>query len=106
MALKRSKPKTDGTQLDLFSYDKSNTGHIDAVRNHGRGPLAEVLPEHGQELGSERQTSGDVARSGGQDRQRDVRPDHAGDETRIDGATSARPGLGNREGEIHLPAAR
>src|SRR5205807_6961735 len=43
---------------------------------------------------------------GRQDGQRDVRLDHAGNETRIDGTTGARPGLGNREAEIHLPAAR
>jgi hypothetical protein len=33
MALKRSKPRADDTQLDLFSYARNDTNHADAVRN-------------------------------------------------------------------------
>jgi len=107
MALKRSKPRANDAQLDLFSYTGGNNDHPDSIRNDGRRTLAEVLPENGEGIGNERQASGDVAGGGGEDGGRTVNTTEAVDEARINGVTTgARPSVGNGEGAIHPPAAR
>src|SRR5688572_19940764 len=107
MALKRSKPKTNDTQLDLFAYARNDTDHADAVRNDGRETLARVSSENGEGIGTERPSAGDVVGSREQDSggTLDAAPpvDKA---TRSNRATGARSGLGNGEGEIHLSAPR
>src|SRR5438034_10716611 len=72
MALKRSKPRANDAQLDLFSYTGGNNDHPDSIRNDGRRTLAEVLPENGEGIGNERQASGDLAGGGGEDGGRTV----------------------------------
>src|SRR5687768_9475648 len=106
MALKRSKPRADDTQLDLFSYARNDTNLADAIRNDGRETLARVSSENGERFGTERAAPGDVVGGGGENGERDVRPDAERNEGRINGTTSPRPILGNGEGEIHPPAAR
>src|ERR1700744_2578463 len=104
------RPVQDDTeQLDLFGfnqnrYERNHTNHIDAVRTDGGETLAPVLPEHGGRNGSEGNASGNALGSGGEDRQRDVRPDAAIPETRIDGATGQRPSVGDGEGAVHSVA--
>src|SRR5258708_31058082 len=97
MALKRSKPRADDTQLDLFSYARNDTNHADAVRNDGRETLARVPPENGERLGTERTAPGDVVGSGGENSERDRRPDPARNEGWIKGKTGPRSVLGNDE---------
>src|SRR4051794_3423766 len=106
MALKRSNPKTDDTQLDLFSYARNDTNHADSVRNDGRETLAGVSSENGERVGTERPAPGDVVGGGGENRERDVRPDAERNEGRINGTASTRSVVGNGEGEIHPPAYR
>src|SRR6266542_6473165 len=106
MALKRSKPKADDTQLDLFSYARNDTNHADAIRNDGRETLARVPSQNGEATANQREAARDAPGSGRQDGGGIVSPSAEVDEPRINGATSARPGLGNGEGEIHPPAAR
>src|SRR5258708_20265278 len=100
MALKRSKPRAEDTQLDLFCYERKETNHDEAVRNDGRETLARVPPENGERLGTERTAPGDVVGSGGENGERDVRPDPERNEGWINGTTGPRSVLGNGEGEI------
>ena len=44
MVLKRSKPRANDAQLDLFSYTGGNNDHPDSIRNDGRRTLAEFCP--------------------------------------------------------------
>jgi hypothetical protein len=106
MALKRSKPKVDDTQLDLFSYAGNHPNHTDAVRNNGRETLAGVPFEHGAGTGTEGDPSEDAPGGGGKDEGRDARIDDGPDPARINGAAGARPGLGDGEGTLYPPAAR
>jgi N12 class adenine-specific DNA methylase/predicted O-methyltransferase YrrM len=106
MALKRSKPRANDAQLDLFSYTGGNNEHPDSIRNDGRGTLAEVLPENGERSGDERQASGNVVGGGREDGGRTRHVEETVDEGGTNGATSARPSVGNGEGTIHPPVAR
>ncbi|ODU23792.1 MAG: hypothetical protein ABS95_03155 [Verrucomicrobia bacterium SCN 57-15] len=106
MALKRSKPRAEDSQLDLFAYGTSNTNHTDPIRNDGREALAGVSSDPRARIGAEGETSGDAAGRGGEDEGRDVRNHHAIDEAGFDTTASARPGLGNGEGALSSPAAR
>src|SRR3954469_8236167 len=106
MALKRSKPRADDTQLDLFSYARSDTNHADPVRNNGREALARVPSENGERFGTERAAPRDVVGGGGENGEGEVRPCADRNDGRIKGATGPRSVLGNGEGKIHPPAAR
>jgi N12 class adenine-specific DNA methylase len=101
--------KNSDEQLDLFAfkqnrYDSNQTNHTDAIRTDGGETLARVSPEHGGRNGSQRRASGNALGSGGEDGERNARLDDAIPETGIDGAASARPRLGDREGTLHSPA--
>jgi N12 class adenine-specific DNA methylase len=100
--------KNNDEQLDLFAfkqnrYDNNRTNHTDAIRTDGGETLARVSPEHGGRNGGQGRASGDASGGGGEDGERNARPDAAISETGLDAATGARPGLGNREGA--LPSA-
>src|SRR4051794_696916 len=103
MALKRSKPRIDDNQLDLFAYARSNADNADPIRDDGRETLAAIPPQNGQGTGNARETSSDVAGSRGEDGGGVVVAPAQADEPRINGAASARPGLGDGAGEIHPP---
>jgi N12 class adenine-specific DNA methylase len=109
MATKQANTKAGATgQLDLLfntnGYD-NNTNPTDAIRTNGRETLARVSAEHGGGDGSQKNSGTEASGRGGTDRQRAIRPDNAVSKAGVDGAAGARPGLGNREGEIHLSAA-
>src|SRR2546425_1137322 len=106
MALKRSKPRADDTQLNLFAYARNDTNQADSVRNDGRETLARVPSENGERFGTERAAPRDVVGGGGENGELDVRPDAERNEGRINSATGPRSVLGNGEGEIHPPATR
>ena len=108
MALRRSKPQTHDLQLNLFSNnggsnDSANT--TDTIRQDGGKTLARVPLEHGGGNGSQGHPARDASGSGGENGQRDARPDHEISASGLNGATGARPGLGNGTGGIHPVAA-
>jgi N12 class adenine-specific DNA methylase len=106
MAVKRSKTNDENAQLDLFSYRRTTDDNVDPIRLNGREALVGVPSQNGERNGSQRHLAANVIGGGREDEGRDVRFDHGVDETRINGSTSSRPGLGNGEGEIHSPASR
>ena len=111
MAAKKPNQNGNGEQLNLFStnqnhYDHSHTNTTDPIRTDGGEALAGISPEDGRRNGSEGRPSGDAAGGGGANGGRDARPDHEVSAARLDGATGARPGLGNGAGGIHPVAAR
>src|ERR1700741_1874127 len=100
MALRRSRPVADDNQLDLFVYATSSANPTDTVRHDGRETLAGISSHNGQGNGSQRDSARDVVGRGGEDEGRNVRFDHAIHAGGINGATSARPGLGAGPGEL------
>src|ERR1700685_4116307 len=108
MASKRTSAKTDGEQLNLFSFKQNNydSNHTDPIRQNGGEALARIPSEHGRGNGSQGHPSGNALGGRGANGQRDARPDHEVSEAGINGATGERPGLGNGAGGIHSPAAR
>src|SRR5207253_2187420 len=107
MALKRSKAKTDDSQLNLFSdYKNLYDNNADTIRHDSGRTLAQVSSEDGRGNGGQGSSGRNASGSGAENEGRDLRPDHAVSETRIDGATGARPGVGNGKRTLHLAAAR
>src|ERR1022692_2306496 len=104
MAVKRTAANPDD-QLDLFSNQRPTYESIDTIRPPGRETLARTLPQNGERTGGAGTVARDVAGGRGEDEGRDDRTDATVQKTGSDGATGARPGLGNGSGELH-PAAR
>src|ERR1022692_1663609 len=102
MAARRT---TANDQLDLFSNQRPTYESIDTIRPDGPETLARTLPEPSARIGGEGTVARDVAGGRGEDEGRDDRTDATIQKTGADGATGARPGLGNGAGELH-PAAR
>src|SRR6266542_472230 len=105
MALRRAKPETEN-QLELFAPTGKTHERTHTVRTDGRETLAPVLPQDGEGTRSQGTPGTDAPRSGGEDGRGPGLPDAGLDEAGAHGATSARPGLGDGPGAIHLPAAR
>src|ERR1039458_9416564 len=107
MASKRPSGKTDDEQLNLFSFNQNNydSNHTDPIRQNGGETLARIPSEHGGGNGSQRNPSGNALGGGGEDGQRDARPDYEVPTARLDGAAGERPGMGNGAGGIHPVAA-
>src|SRR4030088_2503168 len=105
MAIRRNHQDLD-QQLDLFTARRPTHDTTDPVRTDGRETLARTLPEDGARTATEGAASSDASGSGGKDEGRNGYASHPIDETGINRATSARPGLGNGEGELHPAPAR
>src|SRR4051812_28981139 len=105
MAARRNNQDLD-RQLDLFAARTPTHETADPIRTDGRETLARALPEDGARPGAEGSASPDASGSGGKDEGRNGHASDAVDATGINGATSARPGLGDGAGEIHSSAAR
>src|SRR6266481_9078906 len=105
MAVRRNNQDSD-QQLDLFTARRPTHDTTDPVRTDGRESLARTLPDDGPRTGADGTASSDASGSGGKDEGRNGNASHPIDETGINRATSARPGLGNGEGEIHPAPAR
>src|SRR5665213_1741880 len=105
MALKRPSGKTDDEQLNLFSFNQNNydSNHTDPIRQNGGEALARISSEPGARNGSQRNLGGNAAGGGGENGERDARPNHAVSETEHDSAAGAQPRLGNGAGEIYSP---
>ena len=104
MALKRSKPRIDDGQLNLFSnYGYGNS--TDPIRNDGGETLARVSAENGGRNGSQRSLEGNAARSGAERQKRNVRLNHSISRTGNVSTASSQPGLGNGKGGIHTLTA-
>src|SRR5690348_5294332 len=93
-------------QLDLFAPRSATHETADSIRTDGREILARTLPDDGSRTGAEGTSSSDALGSGGKDEGRNGHTADSTDAAGINGATSARPGLGDGEGEIHPAAAR
>src|SRR5207248_694659 len=105
MAFRRAKPETEN-QLELFAPTGKTHAHTHAVRTDGGETLAPVSPQDGAGTGSQGSPGTNAARSGGEDGRGTGLTDARLDEAGAHGATSARPGLGDGTGAIHLPAPR
>ena len=105
MAARRSNLDSD-EQLDLFAPRKLTHDTVDSIRPDGRETLARTLPQDGPRTGTEGTPSSDASGGGGKDEGRNGDAANGIDEAGINGATSARPGLGDDAGKIHPPAAR
>ena len=96
-------------QLDLFGLSAPRIAvyeTTDAIRLDGREALAGIPAENGRGTGSERPAPRDVDEGGGEDGNGTRPASPPADAAGTNGATSARPGLGNGAGEMHLPDAR
>ena len=97
-------------QLSLFDFFRSRetANSSDAIRTHGRAPLAGVPAENGSGTGGERELNGSSLRSAGDDDQRNgISYAAARNGTEADAAAGTRPGLGDDSREIHSsPAGR
>src|SRR5258708_6169994 len=100
MAIPRNHVESD-EQLDLFSTRRPTDDTVSPIRPDGRETLARTPPEDGARTGSEGVASSDALGGGGQDEGRNGHVANGIDEAGINGATSARSGLGNGAGEIH-----
>ena len=111
MAAKRPDTKAvEAEQLDLLfnanRYDSNRTNTTDAIRQNGGKTLARISSEKSNRTGGAGQASGGAPRSGGNDGERTLRPDNGESNAGLNGAASARPGLGDGSDTIHLFAAR
>src|SRR6266511_262720 len=104
MASRRNNLDSD-EQLDLFTSQRPTNDTVDAIRPNGRETLARALPQDGARTGAEGPASSDASGSGGEDQGRDGELANRTHEAGQDGATSARPGLGDDSREIHSPPA-
>src|SRR5438105_3117925 len=105
MAFRRAKPETEN-QLELFAPAGKTHEHTHTVRTDGRETLATVSPQDGAGTRSQGAPGTNAARSRGENRRGVGLADAGLDEAGSDGAASARPGLGDGSGALHLPAAR
>src|ERR1039458_5694200 len=90
-------------QLDLFGVQRLNYETTYPIRPDGRAALAGIPPPNGRGTGSDDPASRDAADGGGTDRTGTGPDAPAVDPTGSDAAISARPGLGNGAGALHLP---
>src|ERR671925_1009922 len=105
MAFRRAKPETED-QLELFAPTGKTHEHTQTVRPDGGETLAPISPQDGAGTRSQGTPGTDAPRSGGEDGRGTGLSDAGVDEAGADGATSARPGLGDGPGTLHLPATR
>src|SRR5690348_10410015 len=100
MAVRRNNQDLD-RQLDLFAGRNPTHETADPIRTDGRETLARALPEDGARTGAEGSASPDASGGGGKDEGRNGHSADSIDAAGINGATSARPGLGDGAREIH-----
>src|ERR1035437_3848441 len=105
MAVRRTNQDLD-RQLDLFTTRRPTHDTVDTIRPNGRETLARTLPEDDVRSGTQRDSATDAPGSGGEDEGRNGHAANGFDAAGINGATSARPGLGNGDGEIPPAPAR
>src|SRR6266498_5792588 len=105
MAFRRAKAETEN-QLELFAPTGKTHEHTHTVRTDGRETLAPVSPQDGAGTRSQGSPGTNAARSGGEDGRGTGLTDAGLDQAGPHGATSARPGVGDGAGALHLPAAR
>src|ERR1035437_8281434 len=105
MAVRRTNQDLD-RQLDLFTTRRPTHDTVDTIRPDGRETLARTLPEDDVRSGTQRDAATDAPGSGGEDGGRNGHAANGFDAAGINGATSARPGLGNGDGEIPPAPAR